>query len=86
MGYFSSGKVQVLCMSSIGQLPSSHLYTEHRQDWLPRNSTSPAKKVHIIHNYILFGDFSANSSAGQYIFPYWLAVKAKFPESSFCGF
>lgn len=43
-------------------------------------------KVHIFNNYILFGDFSANSSAGQNIFPYWLAVEAKFSESNFPGF
>lgn len=76
----------MLCVSSMGQLPSSHLYTAAQAGLVTPKLNFPKIKVHIIHNYILFGDFSANSSAGQSIFPYWFAVKAKFPESNFCGF
>lgn len=80
------GKVQVLCMSSTGLLPCSHLYTVAQAGLVIPKLNLPKIKVHFFNNYILFGDFSANSSAGWYIFPYWLAVKAKFSESNFCIF
>lgn len=84
---FFLGKVQVLCMSSLGELPWSHLYTAVQAGLVTPKLNLPKRKLHIFSSYILFGDFSANNSTvGQNIFPYWLVVKAKFSESNFCGF
>lgn len=52
-------------MSSIGLLPWSHLYGAAQAGLVTPKLNLPQIEVHIFSNYILFGDFSANSGAGQ---------------------